>query len=140
MANLDASLLRDFVIARDEYERLRDLTRAANEEQKRLERLALESLVEANVHSINVTVDDRSEPVTLYTSTDSFPRPREGKTKLDVIEALRKCGHEELVAESYNANSLRGLVNEMRRDNAVPAELIEVLDLNATPALRVRRS
>lgn len=59
-------------------------------------------------------------------ATDLYASTREGK-KADAIQWLQDCGYEDMIQETYNANSLKALFRRMIADGGeIPEEIFNV--------------
>lgn len=104
-----------------EYQRFRELQKAADAELKGYKELAdeleaelIDAFAEAGVQNINV------DGKTVYLHRSVYARRCEGVDAEAVKAALRAAGAEDLVTETVNANTLSAYVRELTEDDDAP--------------------
>jgi hypothetical protein len=78
--------------------------------------------------------------LTVYVRQDFYCNKRAGVPTQRVCEILQMVGLGAMVAEAYNAQSLKARVKEMVAEDQVPAALEEVLAYDTIPRLVAVRS
>ncbi len=140
MSNLfETPSLREFLTEFVELEhRRRDLEtqleavkrRAAEIEPVLLEEFALLGMQNASVDGL-----------TVYVGTDRYVSKRSEVSTETVCEALRSCGLDYLVGDSYNAQSLKSKIREWQEEGAVvPEQLSALLNIGEVHRLRTRKA
>lgn len=116
---------------RDLEDRLSEVKAAAAVIQERL----LNDFADAGMQSANV------DGLTVYVRMDRFVSKRSEVTTEQVCQVLRDCGLGYMVADGYNASSLKGKISEYQKEGVeVPQPLAAVLNIGEVARLATRKS
>ncbi len=137
MSGNHADLYREFVVCTQEERRVKDDLAAIKEVKARLVADILLAFAEDGVAQMTLEVGGRK--ATIYPHETLRARAADGdQDRLNAV--LRKHGHDSLIRESVNAQTLSAFVREELADDALPADILSALDVYSDLSVRVRQS
>lgn len=102
---------------------------------KDLEEPLLNDMAEAGIQNVNCG------GLTIYRRTDFYVSKRGDVPTPEIVDALRRHGLGYLVAEGYNANSLKSVIREWRdEERIIPDDLANKLNIGETVRLATRKA
>ena len=114
---------------------LEDELKAVKAEARGLEEEILNQFADLGCQNMNV------DGLTLYIRQERWYGKKPDVTAEQVCDALNQCGFAYLVKEGYNANSLRGALNELvKNDEPIPEPLERLLNTEPVSKLGSRKS
>lgn len=122
---LNIDKIRTYQRLRAEEDRLTAEGKAMKEEADRLEQELVEMFSEAGLQNLNV------DGKTVYLGRKTFAQWKSGMDPEEKRAALRAAGHDELISETINANTLAAFVRELVDEGGpgMPPELADLLEL-----------
>lgn len=133
-AGIDTALVRRYKDLRSAEAASDSERKAMKEEADKLEQQIVDMYADAGVPSLSL------DGKTVYLHRSTYAQRLPGLTSEDVMEALRKSGHGDIVKDSVNGQTLNALVRELcdgDEPKGLPEPLAEVLEMGERFAIRI---
>lgn len=135
---MDMELAREYAAAIGYKKKLEEQLGSIKDKIARLEDAVMNMMQEEQLDRlpINLGIDT----ITLFIHRQLWAKPKDGD-KERVVRTLKDVGLGDLVAESYNTNSLSAYVREqLANGEDLEPELADVIDINEVASVRGRRT
>jgi hypothetical protein len=135
---MDMELAREYATAIAYKKKLEEQLGSIKDKIARLEDSVMNMMQEEQLDRLPINLG--LDTVTLFVHRQLWARPK-GGDKERVVRTLKDVGLGDLVAESYNTNSLSAYVREqLANGEDLEPELADVIDINEVASVRGRRT
>lgn len=135
---MDMELAREYATAIAYKKKLEEQLGSIKDKIARLEDSVMNMMQEEQLDRLPINLG--LDTVTLFVHRQLWAKPKDGD-KERVVRTLKEVGLGDLVAESYNTNSLSAYVREqLANGEDLEPELSEVIDISEVASVRGRRT
>jgi phosphoserine phosphatase len=124
--------LKEFADLYLKHKKLDAECKALAKELEQMEQGLIEHLIDEGVNKVSL-----NGGITVAIANQVWPKYKPGKTREDLVKALKESGLECLVTTGVNAQTFAALLREYERDGNIPpaiAEVVEASDVNKLKA------